>query len=65
MTANPIPPIIKEQYYTKVFAGDGDKTDDIPDPKIGYFYFDLSDGALYAYDGSDWNDVSGKITIAL
>lgn len=73
MTTSSIPPLIKEQYYTKVFAGSGDLTADIPDPKIGYFYLDMSDGTLYAFEKMDtsnppqavWNDVSGKITIAL
>ena len=73
MATNPIPALIKEQYYTKVFAGSGDLTANIPEPKVGYFYLDLSDGTLYAFEKMStatppqavWNDVSGKITIAL
>ena len=65
MATNPIPALIKEQYYTKVFAGKGDLTDDIPDAQIGYFYLDASSGAIYAYDGTAWTDVSSTISIAL
>ena len=63
MTAPPA--LIKEQYYTKVFAGSGDSTDDVPDPQIGYFYLDVTSGTIYAYDGTDWNDVSSVISLAL
>ena len=63
--ATNFPTLIKEQYYTKVFAGSGDLTDDIPDPKIGYFYLDASSGTVYAYDGTTWTDVSSVISLAL
>lgn len=68
MTTNPIPPLIKEQYYTKVFAGNVAPTTsgfNIPGAKIGYFYLDVTAAKIYAYDGTTWTDVSGAISIAL
>ena len=65
MTSTPPPALIKEQYYTKVFAGDGTDKDAVPDPKIGYFYLDVSDGTLYAYSGSAWVDVSSTVCLAI
>ena len=65
MTSSTPPVLIKEQYYTKVFAGDGTDKDNVPDPKIGYFYLDISAATLYGYDGTAWVDVSSAVSIAL
>lgn len=68
MATNPIPALIKEQYYTKVFAGNVAPTTsgfNIPDPKIGYFYLDVTAAKIYAYNGTSWTDVSSAVSIAL